>query len=564
MTTMPERDDRAEADHVAAADLFRTLRHELRTPINHIVGYSELLLEEAEDLTPESVLDDLRKIQHAGTLLLSLVNDALDANRLATAGPDLDRLSEALRTPLNAIIGYSDLLREEAEDGGYLALVPDLQRIETAGKHLLALVLSSADLSRRVEGHAIDALASYPPLPAVATPPTKTPPARQAARNEEPASIPPVTTPPITATRQTATPPIEPDEDETRPALLVVDDNEANRDMLGRRLMRLGYAVTAAVDGYDALDRVAQTPFDLILLDVMMPGLDGFEVLRRLKADPAQRHVPVIVLSASDEVESAVRCIELGAEDYLPKPIDAVLLRARIGASLEKKRLRDREVLHLNQIDAERRRADELLHVILPGEVVAELKATNGVAPRRFEDVAVLFCDIVGFTSYCDVREPHEVIPPLQGLVERYEEIVLRHDLQKIKTIGDAFMAAAGLLRPLDSPVEACVRAGLEMVAAARSLATDWDVRVGIHVGPVVAGVLGQRQYLFDLFGDTVNTAARIESNGVPGSVTLSAAAWTTLAGRARSTSLGMVEIKGKGSLELFRFEGFREAAQGC
>jgi CheY-like chemotaxis protein len=343
-------------------------------------------------------------------------------------------------------------------------------------------------------------------------------------------------------------------------SLLVVDDNEANRDMLGRRLARLGFAVTLAVDGYDALARVAAAPFDLILLDVMMPGIDGYEVLRRLKSDETLRHIPVIVLSASDEIESAVRCIQLGAEDYLPKPIDAVLLRARIGASLEKKRLRDQEVVYLNQIDAERRRADELLHVILPGEVVAELKATNSVAPRRYDNVAVLFSDIVGFTSYCDVRDPHDVMPLLQQLVEAYEEIGARHALQKIKTIGDSFMAAAGLLQAVEAPVEACVRAGLEIIDITRSFNTGWDVRVGVHVGPVVAGLLGQRQYLFDLFGDTVNTASRIESNGVPGNVTLSAAARAALVGSAEVESLGMVAVKGKGQLELFRFAGFRAA----
>jgi CheY-like chemotaxis protein len=400
-------------------------------------------------------------------------------------------------------------------------------------------VLSSADLSRRVEGGGIE-------LPRPDTAPTAVPEGGVPLPQRRPEVSPPST--------------VTPRAHDAGPVLLVVDDNEANRDMLGRRLTRLGYAVATAVDGYDALDQIAQTLFDLILLDVMMPGLDGFEVLRRLKTDESQRHIPVIMLSASDEIESAVRCIELGAEDYLPKPIDAVLLRARIGASLEKKRLRDQEILYLNQIDAEGRRADELLHVILPGEVVAELKATNGVAPRRYEDVAVLFCDIVGFTSYCDVREPHEVIPPLQGLVEAYEQIAARHDLQKIKTIGDAFMAAAGLLHPVNKPVEVCVRAGLEMIAQTQALSTGWNVRVGIHVGPVVAGVLGQRQYLFDLFGDTVNTAARIESSGTPGSVTLSAAAWATIADHARSTSLGAVELKGKGRLELFRFDGFGQA----
>jgi adenylate cyclase len=499
-------------------DLFRSLRHELRTPINHIIGYSELLLEEADDLEHQAIVADLGKIHQAGTDLLALVNDALDAARVTQGPPDLTALSEALRTPLNAIIGYSDLLQEEAEAEGHADLVPDLARIETAGKHLLGLVLSSLDLTRRVESGG----------------PVERP---------EPSPAP--------ASRRPATVGTE------RGSLLVVDDNEANRDMLARRLARLGYSVALAENGRVALEKIATEPFDLVLLDVVMPGLDGFEVLRRLKADEAVRHVPVIVLSASDETDSAVRCIELGAEDYLPKPFDAVLLRARIGACLEKKRLRDQEAIYLQQIDAERRRSDELLHVILPGEVVAELKATNSVQPRRYENVAVLFCDIVGFTSFCDQREPHEVIPPLQELVETFEEIAVRHGLQKIKTIGDSFMAAAGLLTPVPTPVEACIRTGLGMIAAVQGLPTGWTVRVGVHVGPVVAGVLGQRQYLFDLFGDTVNTAARVESHGVPGSVTLSEAAWSLVAADARGTSLGMIEVKGKGLLEMFEFQGF-------
>src|SRR5204863_1001084 len=168
----------------------------------------------------------------------------------------------------------------------------------------------------------------------------------------------------------------------------------------------------------------------------------------------------------------------LGAEDYLPKPFDPVLLKARISASLEKKRLRDQEARYLEQIEAEKRRSEELLRVILPAEIVEELTTTNEVRPRRYENVAVLFCDIVGFTSYCDRREPHDIIPDLQQLVEIYEEISLRHDLQKIKTIGDSFMAAAGLLRPVDCPVLSCVRSGLEMIEAAHAVAAEWEVRV--------------------------------------------------------------------------------------
>ena len=517
----PTTSNPPDAESRDSQQLFRSLRHDLRTPINHVIGYSELLLEAVEDGGPEGFRADLEKIRLAGREMLAMVNDRLEASRVEGGKADLDALSRELRTPLNAIVGYSDLLRELAEEDGPADFIPDLNRINRAGADLLALVNAVLELTRQDGSQPPPAPAAEPRSPAPAAP------VLPAAEHG---------------------------------SLLVVDDNESNRDMLSRRLERLGYTVATAEHGRAALERLAAETFDLLLLDVQMPELDGFQVLQRLQADQRLRHLPVIVLSASDEVESAVRCIQLGAEDYLPKPFDPVLLRARISASLEKKRLRDREERYRQQIEAEKRRADELLHVILPAEIVAELKVNDSVPPRRHEHVAVLFCDIVGFTSYCDGREPHEVIPDLQRLVEAYEEIALRHGLQKIKTIGDSFMAAAGLLRSLEAPVEQCVRTGLEMIVAARALEAGWDVRVGIHVGPVIAGILGQRQYLFDLFGDTVNTAARMESYGLPGSVTLSDAAWREIADRSRGEPLGRVNVKGKGELEMFRFLAFTSA----
>jgi class 3 adenylate cyclase len=145
----------------------------------------------------------------------------------------------------------------------------------------------------------------------------------------------------------------------------------------------------------------------------------------------------------------------------------------------------------------------------------------------------------------------------LQELTEGWEQIVLGHGVEKIKTIGDAMMAAAGLLQACADPVLACLRCGLEMIGQARRSEPGWKLRVGIHVGPVVAGVIGSRQFLYDLWGDTVNTAARMESNGVPGKVVLSGTAWRQVADRCRGESLGMVSIKGKGHMELMRFDSF-------
>lgn len=336
------------------------------------------------------------------------------------------------------------------------------------------------------------------------------------------------------------------------PSLLVVDDNDDNRYTLTHRLRRQGYEnLTEAENGRDALSALEAGKFDLVLLDVMMPEMNGYETLERIKSDMALRDIPVIMISALDELESVVRCIELGAEDYLSKPFNATLLKARVGACLEKKRLRDQEASYLNQLEHEQERSDRLLHSILPPGAVQELRATDTIQPRRYDDVAVLFCDIVGFTEYCDQTPPETVVGQLQELVQKFENIALSHDLEKIKTIGDAFLATGGLLQKIRNPVLSCVKCGLEMAMASETLEPGWKVRVGIHFGPIVAGIVGKRQFMFDLWGDTVNVAARIVGEADPGTVFLSNDAWLQIRRTAQGRSRGLVSLKGKGEMEL-------------
>lgn len=341
--------------------------------------------------------------------------------------------------------------------------------------------------------------------------------------------------------------------------ILVVDDNESNRYTLIERLRREGYtAIETAASGRAAIEMVSRRPFDLILLDIMMPGVDGFSVLEYVKSDMSLRHTPVIMISSIDEMESVARCIEMGAEDFLPKPFNPVLLRARVGACLERKRLHDQESLYLEQIEGERRRSEELLGAILPYAAARELKTRGEVEPRRFDNVAVLFCDIVGFTAYCDKHPPEEVVAHLQSLVDRFETITADHRMEKIKTIGDAFMATAGLLVPCDNPVLSSVRCGLEMAEATRQLNPDWKVSVGIHCGALVAGIVGHRQFLFDVWGDTVNVAARMSEHGRAGAITMTHSAWLQVQEACHGKSLGMVEVKGKGGVELIEVQGLR------
>lgn len=511
----------AETEHTAGAPGLAKVRHHLRTPINHILGFSEILLEDARGNVPEEFLRDLRKIHAGGDRLLRLIHEHLGQESFA-AKPDLRQLGHELRTPVNHIIGYSELLMEQCEELGRPELQADLARINSAARTWLSLM----------EAHLIGSVAENPPAPGFAEP--------ELASDSGPTAL----------EAPLAHSPLQTRIGQAR--LLLADDDEANRELLCRRLEKLGHRVTAVSDGLQALDRLVSDQFDLVLLDLLMPNLDGREVLAQMKAQPALRDVPVVMISALDHLDGIVRCIELGAEDYISKPFSPVLLRARIDACLDKKRLRDREVSYLRQIQAEKQRSDDLLHIILPEDVAAELKATSRVQPRRFEDVGVLFCDIVEFTRYCDQHPAEEVLGGLQGVVEAFEQISAAHGLEKIKTIGDSFMGTIGLRTPAVNPAISCIGCGLDMIDAAARLPPHWSVRVGVHIGPVIAGVVGRRKYQYDVWGDTVNLAARMVEAAEPGKVCFGADIWRRLGSRARSQPIGRIEVKGKGPLDLF------------
>ena len=501
------------------------LKHELRTPLNHIIGYCEMLMEQAQDDGLDIFLADLNRIHSAGEQLLGVVDDLCDP--VAHRKMDEASMHHEVRTPLNQVIGYAEMLQEQAKELGHDSFASDLQKVHTAGRRLLDLIVENFS-SIQVNSDAVgsDLITSK----------------RQQAFAREPMAK---QNKAVGAAIAAA-------------SLLVVDDNELNRDMLRRRLERLGYDVSCAENGIEALKLLKTESFDLLLLDVIMPLMDGFEVLEQLKAEPLLRDIPVIVLSASDQLDHVVKCIQKGAQDYLSKPFSPVLLQARIGSCLERKRLRDQETLYLRQIEEEKQRSDELLHVILPRDIAADLKATDMVRPRRFEKVGILFCDIEDFTAYSARRGPEEILLHLQALVEAFEQLCLKHGLEKIKTIGDAFMATAGLMTRLDNPALNCVRCGLDMVAAAQKLPANWQVRVGVHVGPVIAGVVGHRKYQYDVWGDAVNTASRLEQAAAAGSVCVNKDTWNVIADRCYGRSLGRFVLKGKGEQELFVVDAVR------
>jgi sigma-B regulation protein RsbU (phosphoserine phosphatase) len=293
-------------------DLSR-IRHELRTLVNHILGYTEMLLEEGQ--LPPSFLQDLRRIHSGGRQLKDLITEYFDEDKFLQQR-DLFHLYHELRTPVNHIMGYTELLQEQAAEQGIQAPIADLEKIHTAAGQWLALM----------EAYLIES-----PLGLEAPPEGPSDTGAHALMLN------------LGLGFQVPEPKSAGGAFTDQGALLIVEDDEPTREMLARRLRRYGYTISVAPNGLQALKLAQSQSFDLVLLDMIMPGLDGFQVLAKLKATPSLREIPVIMLSALDEEKGVARSIEMGAEDYLAKPFNPVFLRARIGACLEKKRLRDKE-----------------------------------------------------------------------------------------------------------------------------------------------------------------------------------------------------------------------------
>lgn len=336
-------------------------------------------------------------------------------------------------------------------------------------------------------------------------------------------------------------------------SVLIVDDAEMNRDLLSWQLRLQGHTISVAYNGRHALELIRALPFDLVLLDIMMPEMNGYQVLEQLKADPALRHLPVVVISGIDDLDSVVRCIELGAEDYLLKPFNAVLLKARVDACLEKKRLRDREQAYLQALKVEQEKAERLLLNVLPKPIADRLKQEACSIADSFAEVTVLFADIVDFSRYSAGTSPVRLLDLLNDIFSAFDQLAERYGLEKIKTIGDAYMVVGGLPLPRSDHAEAVAEMALDMLQnITRFKAANgepFSIRIGINTGPVIAGVIGTKKFSYDLWGDTVNTASRMESHGLANCIQVTAETYERLRGKYLFEERGIVQVKGKGEM---------------
>ena len=344
-------------------------------------------------------------------------------------------------------------------------------------------------------------------------------------------------------------------------SVLVVDDSRTLRRILIRELNSLGLTqILEASDGLEAIDMVKHNTIDLMLLDMEMPELDGLGVLHALKSDDLYKSLPIIVISGAEQFEKTIQCIEIGAEDYLPKPFDAVLLRARIVSSLEKKRLRDLDQNHLellNQekmlLEIEQLKTEKLMLNILPKPVADRLKKGEKNISGSYPDVTILFSDLVGFTQLSSHISASELVSVLNNLFTRFDKRAEALGLEKIKTIGDAYMAVGGLPIPRSDHAEICADMALgmfdDLIEFNREHSSELNMRIGLNSGPVVAGVIGFTKFSYDLWGNTVNVASRMESTSQPGKVQVSPSSYEALKSNYQLEEVGLVECKGLGQV---------------
>lgn len=360
----------------------------------------------------------------------------------------------------------------------------------------------------------------------------------------------------------------EADQSGQQAAILVADDEDAMREVLMLMLRALGYRnLAGARDGEEALAALREREFDLLITDMQMPAMDGFALLKAIKDDPFMRHLPVIVASGMNQLDAVARSIELGAEDFLPKPVNATILRARVTASLERKRLRDLDRLRVIQLqqekqllEIEKEKSERLLLNILPQCIAERLKGGERNIAERFAEVTVLFADIVDFTTLANETDPEDLVTLLNELFSRFDRLAERHGLEKIKTIGDSYLVVGGLPLPRPDHAEAVAEMALEMLASVRDLNSDSGislrVRIGLNTGPVVAGVIGRKKFTYDLWGTAVNLASRMQSSGLPDHIHLSEGTRRLLRSHFKVTERGTVHCKGHGEVRSYLLDG--------
>ena len=431
--------------------------------------------------------------------------------------PDpLAQIRHDLKTPINQIIGYSEMLAEDAEDRGETSAVGDLSKIGTAARTLLELIDREIRPGRMMPSGGGGSPAVAPAPPAAAQPS-----ASQIPGPDLPSALRPL--PPL-PTGHT-----DPGVDR----ILVVDDNEMNRDMLSRRLKSKGYAVEMAEDGRQALDRLATEPFDLVLLDVMMPGISGIDVLRALRQTKSRADLPVIMATAKDQSDDIVEALKLGANDYVTKPIDFPVCLARVQSQLALKHSQDQ----VKRLAAGLARRNELIKTTfgryLSDEVVDQILEAPGGARLGGDKrtVTIMMSDLRGFSALSERLPPEQVVRIINNYLAAMTEVIRKHKGTIDEFIGDAILAIFGAPVSREDDATRAVACAIEMQLAMHAVneynrsngLPDIEMGIALHTGDAIVGNIGsEHRAKYGVVGTTVNLTSRIETYTIGGQILIS------------------------------------------
>ena len=521
------------SEHQYHQVILKNIKHDLINPINAMIGYSELILDTLDEAGDRALKRDMQSIYHSSTAILAIIQE-LFSDKTKT-GDNIgsvilnEDLHYSIRTPLSNIVGLSELILEDTATVTDLDL-QDIQdsvsKINQAGKRLLRLI---NDLSKYSDLSNSDLMESYY---------TDLYLKESSIRNF-----------------QFNTEVKIPDKIGT---ILIVDDESANLDIIDKILQQSNHKTFTAESGEEALKilKKESAKIDLILLDLIMPEVNGMDLLKTLKDDNNTYHIPVIMLSALDEIDTIVECISMGADDFLIKPVNRILLHARLNNALEKKYFHDKEIKYQKQIKIEQEKSDKLLLNILPESIAERLKNGESLIADDFEDSTVLFADLAGFTKLSSTISATDVVMQLNSIFSLFDGMLIKYSLEKIKTIGDCYMLAGGLPKPDKNHAYSVARMALEMLDIIKEINTKTNqslkVRIGINSGPVAAGVIGKEKFIYDLWGDTVNVASRMETFGSNSKIHVSANTYLQLKDYYNFTKRDKINIPGKGTMQTY------------
>lgn len=345
--------------------------------------------------------------------------------------------------------------------------------------------------------------------------------------------------------------PMQPDNrhrsDTPKANILIVDDTPDNLRLLSTILMKQGYEVGKALNGEMALKSASSAPPDLILLDIRMPQMDGYQVCEKLKVVHKTKEIPVIFISALDDVIDKVKAFTVGGVDYITKPFQDEEVLARVQTHLNIQSLQ-------NALRHEQAKSERLLLNTLPAVIVEELKQKSSVTPNQYEEATFLFADIAGFTPHSTPMLPKDVVDLLNQVFSAFDRLIVQHGVEKIRTIGDSYFVAGGIPVARKDHAEAIAEFALDIQEVITSF--QWPngdplhLRIGINTGgPVVAAVIGTQKFAYDVWGDAVNIASRMESQGVAGRIHVTQATYERLKDKYKLAERGAIAVKGKGEM---------------